>query len=37
MSSAEHIPTIPVELFTSSRPALYADPVDAGFKGLGVD
>lgn len=37
MSSAADIPTIPVELFTKFQTSFYADPVDAVFKGLGVD
>lgn len=37
MSSAADIPTIPVELFTKFQTCFYADPVDAVFKGLGVD
>jgi len=37
MSSAVDIPTIPVELFTKFQTSFYADPVDAVFKGLGVD
>lgn len=37
MSSATDIPTIPVELFTKFQTSFYADPVDAVFKGLGVD
>ena len=37
MSSAADIPTIPVELFTKFQTNFYADPVDAVFKGLGVD
>jgi len=37
MSSAADIPTIPVELFTKFQTSFYADPVDAMFKGLGVD
>lgn len=37
MSSAAGIPTIPVELFTKFQTSFYADPVDAVFKGLGVD
>ena len=37
MSSAADIPTIPVELFIKFQTSFYADPVDAVFKGLGVD
>lgn len=37
MNSAADIPTIPVELFTKFQTSFYADPVDAVFKGLGVD
>ncbi|NOJ66447.1 protease Lon-related BREX system protein BrxL [Acinetobacter indicus] len=37
MSGAADIPTIPVELFTKFQTSFYADPVDAVFKGLGVD
>lgn len=37
MSSAADIPAIPVELFTKFQTSFYADPVDAVFKGLGVD
>ncbi|MEK5751907.1 protease Lon-related BREX system protein BrxL [Acinetobacter variabilis] len=37
MSSAADIPTIPVELFTKFQTSFYSDPVDAVFKGLGVD
>ena len=37
MSSAADIPTIPVELFTKFQTSFYAYPVDAVFKGLGVD
>lgn len=37
MSSAVDIPTIPAELFTKFQTSFYADPVDAVFKGLGVD
>ncbi|WP_180106512.1 MULTISPECIES: protease Lon-related BREX system protein BrxL [unclassified Acinetobacter] len=37
MSSAADIPTIPVGLFTKFQTSFYADPVDAVFKGLGVD
>ena len=36
-SSAADIPTIPVELFTKFQTSFYADPVDAVFKGLGVN
>ncbi|OZY84520.1 peptidase [Cellvibrio mixtus] len=37
MVSAMDLPTIPAELFTKFQTSFYADPVDAVFKGLGVD
>lgn len=37
MSSAADISTIPAELFTKFQTSVYADPVDAVFKALGVD
>ena len=37
MSSVRDIPTIPGELFAKFQTTLYADPVDAVFKALGVE
>ena len=37
MSSVGDIPTIPGELFAKFQTSFYADPVDAVFKGLGVE
>lgn len=37
MASAMDLRTIPAELFTKFQTSFYADPVDAVFKGLGVD
>ncbi|MFW6005271.1 MAG: protease Lon-related BREX system protein BrxL [Desulfonatronovibrionaceae bacterium] len=37
MSSVGDIPTIPGELFAKFQTSFYADPVDAVFKGLGME
>ncbi|MFO7800950.1 MAG: hypothetical protein R6V55_01505 [Desulfovermiculus sp.] len=37
MSSVGDIPTIPGELFAKFQTSFYSDPVDAVFKGLGVE
>ena len=37
MSSVGDIPSVPGELFAKFQTSFYADPVDAVFKGLGVD
>ena len=36
MASVGDIPTIPGELFAKFQTSFYADPVDAVFKGMGV-
>jgi ATP-dependent Lon protease len=36
MASVSDIPTIPGELFAKFQTSFYADPVDAVFKGMGV-
>ncbi len=36
MGSVSDIPTIPGELFAKFQTSFYADPVDAVFKGMGV-
>jgi ATP-dependent Lon protease len=37
MSSAQDIPSVPSELFAKFQISFYSDPVDAVFKGLGVE
>lgn len=37
MSSAKDIPSVPSELFAKFQISFYSDPVDAVFKGLGVE
>jgi len=37
MSSAKDIPSVPSELFAKFQISFYSDPIDAVFKGLGVE